>query len=209
MAGQVSVRTPERLLIRDGEAVWHGANQIWYRTWWQRASGCGPTNCSHLLWYLAQTRPNCRSLCGWDASGRDGMLRLMREVWKYVTPTTKGVDNTGIFIQGAMRYGQEHGAPLHCRVMDFPDDISARPAADDVAELLSAAFAEDLPVAFLNRSCGALDNLDSWHWVTLVAVETATLRAEMYDQGRRTVIDLGLWIRTAAKGGGLVAMEPQ
>ena len=58
----------------------------------------------------------------------------------------------------------------------------------------------------MNLSNGAVRNLDNWHWVTLVSVN-GELRAEMYDQGRRQLIDIGLWLSTTTGGGAFVALE--
>lgn len=229
---RVSILSPQALHIRRGEELFYGASQTWYPGFIARMSGCGPTTASNLLWYLAATRPECRGLFDGDGTTFDGMLKLMQSVWHYVTPGMRGVDRSEILSDGALRYGAERGIPLSARVLEVPEIVSApnsaaerrishwdfgalrqtsgkeRPSAGSVRDFLSGALAADLPIAFLNLSNGGVPNLDSWHWVTLVAVDDK-LQAEMLDQGRRHIIDLSLWLEATTKGGALIALEPQ
>jgi hypothetical protein len=208
MREKIVLRSPELLHIRDGGRLYLGADQEWYRDLWQRQAGCGPTNTAQLLWYLAQTRPHCRALAGRDCGSKEGFLALMEEVWHYVTPGKMGVNSTAILTKGALRYGEERGVPLNCRVLEIAVKPFARPAAAELMEFIGAALADDLPLAFLNLAKGAVANLDSWHWVTLVALDKTDMTATMYNQGEEAVINMGLWLKTSALGGGLVALEP-
>lgn len=202
----ISLCNPALLHLKDGPFTRYGASQTGYRTDWQRKAGCGPTVCSHLLWYLARTRAECAGLCSCDGT-TGGFLSVMEEVWEYVTPGKMGVNTTSMFTQGAVRYGQKRGVSLSARVLEVPLLPGNRPDAGAVFAFLSKAISEDLPVAFLNLSNGALKNLESWHWVTLVSVSDS-LEALMYDQGASGTIDLALWLKTTARGGGFVALEP-
>lgn len=208
MMDKIALRSPQVLRIQGEGRLFFGAEQEWYRELWQRQAGCGPTTCAHLLWYLAQTRPQCRALVSRDCGAKEGFLALMEEIWHYVTPGKMGVNSTAILRKGALRYGAERGVPLSCRVLEIAAKPFARPGAAQLAEFISAALAGDLPLAFLNLAKGAVANLDSWHWVTLVALDTTTMSATMYDQGEEALINMGLWLKTSALGGGLVALEP-
>lgn len=204
---QTILRFPELLqILKDGH-LRMGANQEWYPQLWQRQAGCGPTNCAHLLWYLSQTRPGCRALVEYDCREAEDFLRLMEEVWHYVTPGKMGVNSTAIFTGGALRYARERGVTLQPRVLEIPALPFARPKAEVLAEYLCAALSDDLPVAFLNLANGALGNLDSWHWVTLVACDPAKLTVTMYNQGNSSELNLGLWLRSTTLGGGLVTLS--
>lgn len=207
--GHAAVRCPELLHVRDGAALSFGAHQIWYPGWIQRMGGCGPTAASNLLWYLTATRPDiCAGLFDGDGSRRTDMLRLMQQVWDYVTPGMRGVDKASTLADGAVRFGMDRGVVLSSRVLEIPKDPVLRPGAEAVEEFLATALIDDLPVAFLNLSNGEVRNLDNWHWVTLVSVDGA-LQAEMYDQGGRQRLNLALWLRTTTNGGAFVALEPQ
>lgn len=210
MASPAAIRTPQLLQIAEGgEVKFYGANQTWYATHWQRQAGCGPTTCSHLLWYLSRTRQGSEALCAHDGTQRSGFIRLMEEVWQYVTPGMMGVNNTSIFTDGAVRYGLKHGVKLSCRLLEVSAIPFLRPKIAEVNDFLTRAMADDLPVAFLNLSNGALRNLDNWHWVTLVSADPQGSTAQMYDQGISREINLDLWLRTTSLGGGFVAVEPE
>ena len=205
---KASIHSPEYLHITEGSTVSFGANQNWYSTIFQRMAGCGPTAASNLIWYLTATRPmSCNRLCARVCTEQPNMLHLMKQVWKYVTPGLRGVDKTSILANGVVRFADERQVPLRTAVLDVSPERSQRPSPEEVHAFLSDALLNDLPVAFLNLGSGRVDNLDNWHWVTLVSVDRS-LKAEMYDQGVRQDIDLALWLSTAARGGGFVTFDP-
>jgi hypothetical protein len=204
----VAVRSPELFAFtdKDGQPS-YGASQTWYTTEWQRRAGCGPTVFAHLAWYLARTRKQCAPLCPYNGMNCAGFLCLMEDIWLYITPGAQGVNKTGMFTRGALRYGAEKNVPLTARVLEIPGPARRRPPLPETERFLTQFLAADLPVAFLNLSNGVLTNLDNWHWVTLLAYDPAEHTALMYDQSRSVVIDVGLWLRTTALGGGFVALE--
>jgi hypothetical protein len=204
-----AIRAPELFNFTDqnGQPS-YGGNQTWYATEWQRRAGCGPTVFAHLIWYMARTREKCAPLCPYAGADFDCFLRLMEDAWRYVTPGMQGVNRTGMFTDGARVYGAERNVPLMTHVWEVPLLAGKRPQLETTAEFITRFLAADLPVAFLNLSNGLLTNLDSWHWVTIVAYEPAGHIATMYDQSRSEAIDLSLWLRTTAFGGGFVALAP-
>jgi hypothetical protein len=130
----------------------------------------------------------------------------MEEVWHYVTPGTRGVNSTKLFVPGALRFARERGCALVAKELPVPPVLKDRPDYQSVLAFLRDMFSHDLPVAFLNLSNGALTNLDNWHWVTLVSASGS--RAAMYDQENRVVLDLRLWLETTLLGGAFVALSP-
>lgn len=206
MTNAPSIASPELLKITEDDQVFWGADQAWYATKWQQNAGCGPTNCAHLMYYLACTRDGCSPLCPEKRPTRGGFRALMDSVWHYVTPGKMGVHTTDLFTDGAMRYATERGVPLSAKSLEIPASRKARPGTDAVHAFLDAAFANDLPVAFLNLSRGALRNLEGWHWVTLIALKDG--KAHVVDQGNSYWIDLDLWLKTSRMGGGFVILEP-
>ena len=205
---RISIKHPEFLHIQNRSSVSYGANQSWYSTWWSKVSGCGPTTTSNILWYLTVSRPaQCGKLFDGNGRKRSEMVRLMKTMFKYVTPTRMGVNKASILISGAVRYGTNRGVPLRCRTLEIPEQPTERPTPDEVYDFLFSAFSNDLPVAFLNLSNGSLNNLDNWHWVTLISTDE-NLQAEMYDQSRRSIIDLPRWLTSTTKGGAFVIIEP-
>jgi hypothetical protein len=76
-----------------------------------------------------------------------------------------------------------------------------------VLEFIQESLLLDQPVAFLNLHHGEVLNLDSWHWVTIVALDAESGRIRVYDGGKKWDIDLHLWYRTTPRAGGFVAIR--
>lgn len=190
-----------------GGEMYSGGSQEWYRQFWRRMSGCGPTSASNLVWYLTRSRPWAAPLWEVGDGGMDSFLQLMNTMFEYVKPGYKGVNSTGIFKNGVLRYGQDRGVPLSVRILDIPDRKELRPDFQQVASFLQKALEEDLPAAFLNLSNGKMLNLDSWHWVTLVGLTPEQGTTVMLDQGKSSRIDLALWLQTTTQGGGFVVLD--
>ena len=196
------------LRITDGSAKYFGGSQMWYPTRKRKYSGCGPTNCSNLFWYLAMTRKECRNLIFHDVGTKNNFTRLMNEVWHYVTPRRRGVDTLDIFIEGAEGYSKFRNVPITCSRLDIPVSKKKRPTNAEMFDFLEKAFDEDLPVAFLNLSSGLAKNLDRWHWVTIVSLNRMLGTVIMFDQGKRVEINLTIWRNTTVLGGGFVVIKP-
>ncbi|MCP1100974.1 hypothetical protein M2454_000193 [Aequitasia blattaphilus] len=202
----ITINQPELLHIKDGEEISYGAHQIWYSSWLQRMSGCGPTAAANLLWYLAETRSLGKNLFKGDGTNRQEMTQLMEAVWRYVTPGWRGVDKASTFAKGVTRYGKDHGVRIKTHVLEISGEYFTRTDPDTVWKFLRKSFEGDCPVAFLNLSNGAVENLDNWHWVTLVGAN-ASLIGEMYDQGRHQQVDIKRWLDTTTGGGAFVSLE--
>ncbi|MCL2616573.1 MAG: hypothetical protein FWD96_02865 [Defluviitaleaceae bacterium] len=190
-----------------GGVVYYGGSQMWYSRFWQRRAGCGPTSASNIFAHLARQHANLAPLCPYDTRCKDQMLLLMQDVWRYITPTWRGVNTCKLFANGAVRYAAERGVAITPRVLEISAEAAARADSSAVVDFISKAFADDLPVAFLNLCNGALCNLDRWHWVTLIDFDIFTNIATMCDLGNKIEIDLGLWLRTTTQGGGFVALD--
>lgn len=213
MEGFVTIQSPELLKINDEQGkIFLGASQTWFASSWQRQAGCGPTTCTNILWYLSKTRPGWAVLTDGIRNQKKEFLTLMEKAWEYVTPGRMGVNSTKLFADGIRRYGKAYNVHLNCRVLDIPPVKFAgakqrRPSMEQVSLFLVEMFEKDLPVAFLNLSNGRLNNLDNWHWVTLIGFNSARKVALMYDQGLCQEIDIELWLETTALGCGFVAAD--
>lgn len=204
----LQLQNPSLLQIENMDNLCWGANQEWYPTDWQQKAGCGPTACSHLLWYLARTRPGYSSLCPDNGNNKDAFLQLMEAVWPFVTPGNKGVNKTSMLADGGIAYAQTKDIALASTVLNIPPMPLHRPQPAVLNLFLQKTLGRNLPVAFLNLSNGALQNLDAWHWVTLIEANTQTLMGTMLDAEKKQEIDLGLWLQTSKLGGGFVALHP-
>ena len=183
-----------------------GCDQEWYVSEWQRLSGCGPTAASNIIYYLSRTRPQ---VCGLTVeNNRAACLSLMEQMWTYVTPTEEGVDTTGKFRDALQAYFDAAGVAAVTEVIDVPEDKAARPPLKEVLSFLLRAMESDTPAAFLNLCNGEEENLEAWHWVTVIALEYSENAGEItlriLDESRIKTIDLRLWYETTALGGGFV-----
>jgi len=131
----------------------------------------------------------------------------MEAVWRDLTPGMMGVNTAEIFCRGALHYGEDTGIPLNCRKLQIPPRHPGRDA-ENALTFIEHCLTDDLPVAFLNLSNGAVKSLESWHWVTLIGLTPTTGHAQIYDDGRAHEFDLVRWLRTTSLGGGFVALEP-
>lgn len=189
----------------DG-TICRGADQEWFPRPWQRRAGCGPTAAAVVLDYLSAVRPELAAL------GPHGdFVSYMEALWTYLTPGPMGLDKAESFALGCRSFALSRGAALDCPILPIPRrGKGARPGREETETFLARALDNDCPAAFLNYSRGDLPNLDSWHWVPLIACAggDGTLTASALDGGEEKTLDLALWLETSRLGGAFVLVLP-
>ena len=185
---------PEFMNIKteDGE-VYIGGSQEWYEDKWHKKSGCGPVAASNIVWYIMRkhgTTPD--------------YLKLIREMYDFVTPTLRGVDTSGIFVNGLLGYAGKNNIIITPHVLDIPKRKRDRPDADMLREFIVKALNTDSPVAFLNLSNGTISDLENWHWVTIIAFDPDTMITEISDHGKILSINISEWLESSMLGGSFV-----
>lgn len=206
-----SLTRPEVLtLIGPGGESYRGGDQEWYPDLWQRRAGCGPTTAAALLAYLSQTRPALAPLRPLAGGTRTGFAQYMQALWPYVTPGARGLDKPESLVLGCRSFALSRGCRLEGELLKIPRRREDRPTPAACRDFLLRALDNDCPVAFLNYSNGSLPNLDSWHWVPLIALTEGeeVLLCTVLDEGEEKVIDLALWLETTLLGGALAAVFP-
>lgn len=206
-----SLTRPEVLtLIGPGGETYRGGDQEWYPDLWQRRAGCGPTTAAALLAYLSQTRPALAPLRPLAGGTRTGFAQYMQALWPYVTPGARGLDKPESLVLGCRSFALSRGCRLEGEILKIPRRREDRPTPAACRNFLLRALDNDCPVAFLNYSNGSLPNLDSWHWVPLIALTEGeeVLLCTVLDEGKEKVIDLALWLETTLLGGALAAVFP-
>jgi hypothetical protein len=195
-----------KVLDPSSQKTYYGCDQAWYKTEWQRRAGCGPTAASNIFLYLGHALSN-RELRP-SGNSKQHCMALMEEVWRYVTPTERGIPSTKMLYEDMRNYTQSKGLPLNYAVCDVPVEKANRPDLTEIIKFLESALVQDAPVAFLNLCNGHEKNLDRWHWVTIVSMEyTDNIdRAfiDILDEGLIKKVDLRLWYNTTTLGGGFV-----
>jgi hypothetical protein len=191
------------------QSSYYGCDQEWYTTKWQRISGCGPTVASNIIYYLNRTYANSEP--NNSSTTKNDCLKLMEEMWKYVTPTLKGVSSTKIFFNGLLAYSKLNNLNLKHDFIDIPKKRLLRPKFSRLLSFLNDALCNDSPVAFLNLNNGAVEQLYSWHWVTIVTLEYSedgsTAFTTILDEGVIKKVNLAQWFQTTTLGGGFVSFK--
>ncbi len=122
-----------------------------------------------------------------------------------------GVNEAGMLVDGVTRYaGTRASAGGGC--LWHPGLTGSRLPLEQFRDFIVAGLSRQTPVAFLNLSNGKLDNLDSWHWVTVTALfydPQGQLFAELSDSGEKKRVNLSLWYTTTRLGGAAVYFLPQ
>ncbi|HEX2954732.1 MAG TPA: hypothetical protein VHR47_12225 [Bacillota bacterium] len=201
-----SISNPNMLKVIDvnSQTAYYGCDQEWYATEWQRCAGCGPSVVSTMLLYLDRVS----SLSKYGVNTKADCLSLMEEVWQYVTPTDHGIPTTKLLYEDVLQYGEAKALTIEYYVCDMPEEPSARPAFPELLRFIAGALHQDIPVAFLNLCNGDEQNLDCWHWVTIIGLEYdesgASALVTIVDEGVLKKIDLALWYKTTTQGGGFL-----
>lgn len=204
-----SLAAPEILHITDASGrIWLGCDQEWFGSYWQRLAGCGPCVASNILMYLYKR--NSINL-PYEIANKDDFIRLMEVAWRHVTPTAKGLNTPELMRRGMEGFARAHGFKLACFTLNMPKEKKERPTLAEMADFIKEGLLKDSPVAFLNLSNGAVHNLDSWHWVTIVSIvidaEKRSVFAKAYDGAEEILVDLKLWYETTSLGGGFVYLQ--
>lgn len=203
---------PELFTLTDAQgSTYRGADQEWFRDVWQRRAGCGPTTAATVLAYLSKTSPALEPLAPAGEGTKEAFLAYMETLWTYVTPGTWGLDKPDSFTIGCRSFALSKHRVLDSRVLAVPRKGKGhRPTLSQLRTFLYKALDRDHPVAFLNYSNGDVKNLDSWHWVPLIAAdgEGGELSATVLDGGEEKDVDLALWLETTLLGGALVTVFP-
>ncbi len=198
-----------KIIDESSQQTYYGCNQTWYATKWQRLAGCGPSAASNIIYYLSHNPAVSNSA---QRIGKETYLMLMKEMWKYVTPTLKGVSTTKRFYKGVLSYADSKGQRIQYASCDLPKKKMQRPPFPEVLHFVETGITQDIPVAFLNLCNGEVENFDRWHWVTIISLEYTedgnSAFVSVLDEGVIKKIDLALWYNTTTLGGGFVYFTP-
>jgi len=188
--------------------IYYGTNQEWYPKWMQRMSGCGPSAAANMIHYLNYTHADMTKAI---RLSKGEYVELMKELWEFVTPGIGGVSSTEMFCKGFQKYINEKKLGVRLTSLNVPKKKELRPEMQQVRSFLIQELEKDSPVAFLNLEHGSVNELDSWHWVTIISfedtTESQTAFVEILDGSYIKKIDLLQWLQTTKMGGGFVGCE--
>lgn len=204
-----NILQPDLILISDQllTATTYGCDQNWFADHWQRQAGCGPCTAATILYYLARSRSLLDHLYTASSHAKEDFTHFMTDIWHYVTPGKMGVNEASILADGVTQYAAHHNVILHSSICQVQTRRKHRVSFADFVDFIRLGLDSDCPVAFLNLSNGKLNNLDSWHWVTITGLlsdSSPVIQAIIADSGERKIIDLGQWYQTSWLGGAAV-----
>lgn len=201
MSRLILLKHLDKLTVLDQGVTYYGFDQEWYSKLWQRRAGCGPTTASTLISY------NTNRVQG---GSKAASVVLMEELWGYVTPGIMGVHTVAHFTRGLREYLVKKHLGFEIAALSVPIDRANRPSFAQVREFLVSRLEADQPIAFLNLNNGEAENLDPWHWVTIVGIEQhktdGPFFAHVYDAGARFLVNLSLWYETTTRPGGFASL---
>lgn len=187
------------LIDELSQDITFGFNQEWYKTKWQRLSGCGPTAASSLIYY--GLHPD-------DKLEKNKALQIMETLWDYVTPGMGGVYKRSMFTDGLKRYFDKHEIKANIESIEIKKNKKTRLSLIDTVNFLENGLNKNSLIAFLNLDNGDEEKLDEWHWVVVSGIDVHENHSQVFiniiDDGKLFAIDLDLWLRTTKKGGAFV-----
>ncbi len=203
-----SIKNIKLFEVIDEQAAetFYGGWQDWYGVWWKRLSGCGPTTVSNIVSYINRSCQAADIAC--TPMPKRDFQELMEDVWNYVTPGMQGIPTTAALIKGAAAYISSKNLDIALEELDIPKKKPLRPELPKLLAFIGESVAGDTPVAFLSLDKGDEPLLDSWHWVTLLALEYeedgSAAFADIADEGKLLHVDLRKWFYSTGIGGGFV-----
>jgi|GEM_PF-1511758 len=137
---------------------------------------------------------------------KDGYLEFMKKVYRFMYPRIGGL-MSGDFLTGMGELSGEYGLPFETERLPIPISLAKRPAIAEVCSFIGDSLKDDIPVAFLILSNGCVEKLDTWHWVTILAIDEETRHVQIVDNCEVFWADLGMWLDTSIMGGAFVRLR--
>jgi len=206
-----SIKYREIFKIIDEDALnaHYGCDQEWYKTEWQRRSGCGPTVVTNIVHYLNYMQCGCNKALP-PMTKREALL-MMEDVWKYVTPTMNGIPTTELLYDYVIKYTKAKTLNIKLSIINIKENQELRPEFHDLLLYIDKSLQNDTPIAFLNLDNGDEKQLDSWHWVTIISLtyseDGSTALIDILDGGVIKKINLAKWFYSTILGGGFVSFD--
>lgn len=187
------------LIDAVSQIISFGLNQEWYTSKWQRLAGCGPTAASSLIYYTFSSDLTLN---------KETALKLMEDVWNYVTPGMGGVYKRSMFTSGLERYFESNHIISNINSIEITKNKKTRLSLNETIAFIEEGLSMNSPIAFLNLDNGDEEKLDEWHWVVISGIDIHESHSQVFihimDDGKLFAIDLELWLRTTKKGGAFV-----
>ena len=231
----IEIKHPELLTVIDENGKLHsGGDQLWFpREGFIPKGACGATTASNILAYMLRTRPELYAFA--QESGLDGIeppvmhtsdqkentettvhesnpvnknsyIEFMKKVYRFLYPRVGGL-MANHFMEGMTELAESYSLPVVAESMSVPIALTRRPAFADVAGFVNSSLCADIPVAFLILSGGGVEHLDTWHWVTITALDEGSKQGRILDNTRPFWANIGVWLETSIMGGSFIRLQ--
>lgn len=149
--------------IYDGDSVFYGANQYWYKKKLSAISGCGPTTASVAMAYLAAQNDACRNLYPYDMPfKKDEFLDYMEDVRLAIKPKFGPMTDPDDFCQKCVDYAKDKSVDISYEVMDKSQTTDE--VFEKIAQLVDNGI---LPALLILRNPHKEIDEYTWHWMTV------------------------------------------
>ena len=204
----------------EGGELYTGGDQHWYpKDGFIPQGGCGAATASNLLAYYLRTKPEVfdtaakTGLAGLadplpckEANTKHGYVEFMKKVYRFMYPRAGGLMAEG-FMEGITGLAEEYSLPYTPMLLRVPVARSKRPDYNSIIDFIRLSLESDIPVAFLILSNGCVSELDTWHWVTITAIDETEKRVQILDNCNVFPADLCAWLNTSIMGGSFVSLK--
>lgn len=217
----IGIKNPGLLTVKDEDGnLATGGDQHWYpNEGFIPPGACGATAASNVLAYLLRSRPPLFAIAGKNgldglsapgengaANAKTGYIGFMKKVYRFLFPRIGGL-MTDHFIEGIGGLAEEYMLPVSAECLRVPIAWSVRPSFAETAAFIRSSLAADAPLAFLILSGGGVAKLDTWHWVTVLALDEDAKSVQILDNTETFWADIGVWLGTSIMGGAFVRLK--
>lgn len=226
-----SLNHPEYLQVRDesqtdSKLLW-GADQTWCESKSLAKRACSLVTATHLTAYLARKlgqvslfRPYrfaSRAHGYIEASHvytRSEMVEQLHDLSQVLKPGLLGLFRPSRYEAGLNSFFASRGMDYACESLSL--SLFHRRSQDlfeDALDFIQEHLLLDVPVSFLLYDRGGSEQVESWHWVTVVGYRyDSDLNQHtlvLLDHNHWVEFDFGAWFKRSLLGGALVSCRHQ
>jgi len=179
--------------IADGKTEYYGADQEWFRTHWERLSGCGPATAALMTLYMAAAFPECcAGLYPYALPAqKDDFAAHMAQVREFVKPGLMELTDPRQFARETLEFAETRGGGIIAQQIHH--SLSAGVAFGFFRQALRHGY---LPALLLLRNPSPeLDDF-TWHWMAVTGCddEARTLTVSTYGREYEIAFDRA-WVQ--------------